>query len=152
MLPDNGSGIIVTNKLLFEAPLSGYVTSATIRVPDFIENRGEYRGYTYVRSQSPAVYHRINWTADWSYKEVVSDGVTFSYETVTNPYGERNLEEYLQLKKGRGLPIFIGKPVPPLKQLTMNLENEARKALDAGRLAEKPDLKRLIDEAMQKGK
>jgi hypothetical protein len=122
-------GVVLTDRQLFEAPETGYSRSAMLSVPEHTWRTY----YAYVHSRDPPVYTRLTWSVQWGWGDMrtyPARGVQFKYNTVTNPYGERNLEEALD--------------IPPT--LRTRLEKEAREALAAGRLPEKPDLKKLVAE------
>lgn len=125
--PGSGDGLIVTNKLLFEAPASGYVSECVL---DGIHDQ-DFPRYLYLRTRIPAVYTRF----DMNYS-LRPDSCVVSYESSSNPYGARSLEPDTELE--------------PLWQLREQLTKDARTEITAGRRLNKADLPKLVKEAKDK--
>ena len=124
-----GGGIQASEELLYEAPEVGY-TAEHVIVPE--RHKLPKTRYIYLRSREPVIYTRAEIAA-----VVVGSGfVRLCLDSVTNPYGDRNLE---------GEPDL---PYEVIKPLT----DEARAALRQKKLPPKPDLQKLIKEAKAAGK
>ena len=100
---DIHGGVIVTDELLYEAPLDGYKYSCSISSSLFTKKfshcinasgsdlHGRDLGgvYIYIRSRNPSIYSRIKFSRIQSDREWIS---LIGAGYVTNPYGDRNLE------------------------------------------------------------
>jgi len=150
-------GIIYTNKSLNMLPEDGY-KKEPVSISLMIGSEKQF--FLYVRSREPSVYFRVELTVKlsqkWKYEQVEKDSIDFlleqeglkarksirdgakefrlDYKAFANPYGGRNLEPIWNL------PDRVSK----------KLEKDAREALANGRLAEKPDLIKLIEEVTPK--
>ena len=115
-----GSGIIVTDQMLYEAPESGYESSYAITVK--LDERMP-RKNLYIKSRDASIYTRMNLGLLPGKKFI-----RLSYKSWTNPYGDRNLE-----------------PVPKMPfAIKKRLRDEAKLALKQNRHPKKRDLKALI--------
>lgn len=120
-------GILVSDQLLYEAPVDGYVSSYAF-VP---EDRGEPRAkYVYLKSRDPAIYTRL----EIDYINANSEFFRLNCKAVTNPYGDRNLEA------ATDLPV----------EIKMQLMEEAQAAFRANQRPIRPDLPKLIQEYQSK--
>lgn len=121
-------GIIVSEQLFYEAPKDGYQSEYTF-VP---EDRKPLKAkYVYLKSREPAIYTRLeldNCNAGKSFFRLNGE------IAVTNPYGDRNLEQATDL------------PYEVTKQLT----DEAKTAFRQNKRPQKPDLPKLVKEAKEK--
>ncbi len=124
---ENGDGLIATNALLFEAPASGYVSEYVL---DGVHDQ-DFPRYLYLRTRAPSVYTRF----DMSYS-LRPDSCVVSYESASNPYGDRSLEPNAELE--------------PLWQLREQLTKEARAEIMAGNRPNKADLPKVIRAAKEK--
>lgn len=136
---DPTGGIIVSDRLLYEAPAEGYQPNYILSPESFqkefkscVNARGlddegyKVKGvYLYVRSRNPPLYTRIRINSfSFNKNEIILGGDGF----VTNPYGDRNLEEATDLPNG----------------VITQLENEVRRAFEHGQRPQKPDLQKLV--------
>lgn len=120
--PDGG--LIVSDRLLYEAPKEGYQSSHTfvIKNGQILKDR-----YIYLRSRNPAIYMRLDLddrvAADANHAFLRGD-------LFINPYGERNLE------RATDLPVDV----------STGLKKEIREAFARGGRPGKPDLPKLVQE------
>lgn len=119
--PDDDSGVLEDNEILYEAPEGGYRHESTIAVG---LGRADYRKhvYLYVKSRKPPLYSRVD-VELVPHREILY----VNFDISTNPYGDRVLEDETDL------PWDVRE----------RLEAEATAALAAGRLPEKPELERI---------
>ena len=122
-------GILVTDQLLYEAPENGYQPQYTFSPTNDPQHKVLR---LYLKSREPALYTRI----DLDYIRVSPDEFSMQGKTWTNPYGDRDMEEAVDLP---------GK-------LLVQLEGEVRIAFRLGKRPVRPDLPKLIQEAKTKGK
>lgn len=126
LAPGNtNGGIIASDQLLYEAPQNGYQLEYVF-VP---EDRKPKPKYIYLRSRDPAIYTRIEITHVTAIKEYFN----LKGKSVTNPYGDRNLEKALNL------------PYEVTKQLT----DEVKSCFRKNKRPSKPDLPKLIREVQK---
>ncbi len=143
-------GILFSDRLLYEAPAEGYLSSYTIQPEAFwkafgltessgrvekgkiIQNPGIY---LYLRSRIPGLYSRTHITHLVAKKEEIYLG---GGSTVINPYGDRNLEQATELPG----------------EVKGQLANEVRETcrLNPNARPPKPDLQKLTQEAEKKKK
>ncbi len=113
------NGAQMTDEILYEAPAAGYSRELTITL-----NHGDkLTKYLYFTSRNPAVYSRMKMEFIAKPEELI-----FRYDTWTNPYGTRNLEY---------------EPDMPFS-LEEQLEREAVRALQRGKIPPEPDIPALI--------
>jgi len=119
-----------TDKLIYEAPEKGYQSSFELTIPYSTNFLFRYQTnlVLVIKNANPACFSRVQLEL-----RAEQEGVRCFYDTAVNPYGERNLEYATELE--------------PYWQVRDRLGDEAVKALSEGRLAVKPDLKKLIEEA-----
>lgn len=110
-------GIVVSNELLYEAPLDGYKKEIV-----WLE-AGPPR-YLYLKTRTPSIYSRIN-LEYYQYIERPNRRLRITYKSFTNPYGERSLEDATGVRKY----IFARD----------ELLEEAKQAIQAGTLPKKPE-------------
>ncbi len=120
-------GIIVADQIMYEAPATGYQAEYTY-VPK--EGQAPTGKYIYVRSRDPAIYTRCEVSRPNANGEFFRLNLT---KSVTNPYGDRNLEE-------------ADVPYEVRKQLTAEVEAAFRQ----NKRPERPDLPKLVKEANEK--
>jgi hypothetical protein len=122
-----GGGIIVSDQLLYEAPETGY-QSQYIFMP---EGRKPLAAkYIYLRSRNPTIYSRL----EIEYCTVDKNFVRLRGRIVTNPYGERNLEQPIDL------PYEVRKQL--FDKVTTAFRHNGRPS--------KPDIPKPIKEAKEK--
>lgn len=124
---DTNGGIIVSEQLLYEAPDNGYQ-------PEYVftpEDRKPLKAkYVYLKSRDPAIFTRLEIEHINANKEFFR----LSGKSVTNPYGDRNLEQTTDI------------PYEVTKQLT----DAAKVAFRQNKRPAKPDLPKLVKEAKEK--
>jgi hypothetical protein len=120
-------GIVVSDQLLYEAPATGYQQEYTF-TPE--ARKPMKTRYVYLRSRSPYVYSRL----EVEYCTVDKKFVRVEGKSVTNPYGDRNLEQATDL------------PYEVTKQLT----DEAKTSFRQHKRSAKPDLPKMVKEAKEK--
>ncbi len=124
---DTDGGILVSEQLLYEAPDVGYQPEYTFTPQD---RKPVAAKYVYIKSRDPAIYTRLE-------IEHINANERFfriSGKSVTNPYGDRNLEQATDL------------PYEVTKQLT----DETKTAFRQSKRPPKPDIRKLIKEAKDK--
>ena len=128
---NTNGGIIASEQLLYEAPETGYQPQYVF-TPEDDFRKPIKNPHLYLKSREPAIYTRID------IKHIHADKEFFqlSGETVTNPYGDRNLEPATDL------------PWEVTKQLT----DEVKAAFRADKRPTPPDLPKLVKEAKAKQK
>ena len=122
---NTNGGIIASEQLLYEAPETGYQTEYVFTPED--HPKPVKKPHIYLKSREPAIYTRIDIRSINANKEFFR----LSGKSVTNPYGERNLERATDL------------PWEVTKQLT----DEVKSAFRADKRPSPPDLPKLIKEA-----
>jgi hypothetical protein len=129
LTPGNtNGGIIASDQLLYEAPETGYQSEYVFTPED--HPKPVKLPHIYLKSREPAIFTRIDIKSIHANKEFFR----LSGESVTNPYGERNLEQATDL------------PWAVTKQLT----DEVKAAFRADKRPAPPDLSKLIKEAKVK--
>lgn len=124
---NTNGGIIVSEQLLYEAPDAGYQPEYTFTPEDRKPVKAKY---VYLKSRDPAIFTRLEIEHINANKEFFR----LSGKSVTNPYGDRNLEQATDL------------PYEVTKQLT----DEAKTSFRQNKRPEKPDLPKLIKKAKEK--
>lgn len=128
--PGNPSGgIIVSNQLLYEAPKDGYKPNYTF-TPTSVRGRGNDM-YLYLRSREPFLYTRIKFNDNF---HASPDYFAFGGEAVTNPYGDRILDQ------ATDLPF----------EVRHSLKEEVMESFRHKNRPPKPDLQKLVQEAEKK--
>lgn len=79
-------GIVLSDKMLYEAPADGYSPSVAVTVT----NVYGWRRYLYVKSREPAMYSRVLFEHGDSIG--TNPSLRVSCKAWVNPYGDRNLE------------------------------------------------------------
>lgn len=125
---NNVDGLFVCDRLLYEAPATGYVQNASMPLA-----AREGKAYLYLRSRDPTIFSRISLTYWHAVAPKTGRGrIRVSYDVCVNPYGERNLE--------------YDERADSLFGLADRLTAEAKSALSSGRHAEKPDMDKRLSE------
>lgn len=124
---NTNGGILVSEQLLYEAPGTGYQPEYAFTPED---RKPVQAKYVYLKSRDPAIFTRL----EIEHINANKDFFRLSGKSVTNPCGERNLEQATDL------------PYEVTKQLT----DEAKTAFRQNRRPPKPDLPELIREAREK--
>lgn len=124
---NTNGGIIVSEQLLYEAPNAGYQQEYTFTPEDRKPVKAKY---VYLKSRDPAIFTRI----EIEHINANKDFFRLSGKSVTNPYGDRNLEQATDL------------PYEVTKQLT----DEAKASFRQNKRPTKPDLPKLVKEAKEK--
>jgi len=124
---DTNGGIIVSEQLLYEAPDTGYQPEYAFTPEDRKPMKAKY---VYLKSRDPAIYTRL----EIEHINANRDFFRLSGKSVTNPYGERNLEQATDL------------PYEVIKQLT----DEVKAAFRQNKRPSKPDLTKLVEDAREK--
>ncbi|MFO1488059.1 MAG: hypothetical protein U1F65_06245 [Verrucomicrobiota bacterium] len=126
LMPGNtNGGIIASEQMLYEAPETGYHSEYVFTPED--RPQQVKMPHLYLKSREPAIYTRI----DIKYLNANKEFFRLSGEAVTNPYGERNLEQATDL------------PWAVTKQLT----DEVEAAFRENKRPAPPDLPKLIQGA-----
>ena len=124
---NTNGGIIVSDQLLYEAPDSGYKTQYTF-TPE--ERKPLKAKYVYLKTRAPAIYTRY----EIEHVNANKEFFRLTGKSVTNPYGDRNLEQ------ATALPY----------EVTKQLADEAKTAFRQNKRPTKPDLPKLVKEAKEK--
>lgn len=127
---DPKGGIIASEQLLYEAPATGYQAKYTFIAED--RNKPVKAKYIYLKSRDPAIYTRLEIEGIVVQKEFMYLDV----HSLTNPYGDRNLEWAANL---------------PYK-VTAQLTREAETAFRHDKRPSPPDLQKLIREVKEQAK
>ena len=123
-------GMVLSDRLLHEAPADGYRKQCVIRVM----NQSLQTKYVYLRSRQPAVYSRIELNYNLCYDPGKPDYLRVYYNFWLNPYGERSFEYDERVEAGFNVRQTLAK--------------EARTAIRSGKYPPKPtDVERLVREA-----
>ena len=124
---DTNGGIVVSDQLLYEAPEGGYQPEYTFTPQD---HKTPQAKYFYIRSRDPAIYSRY----EIEYINANKDFFRLSGKSVTNPYGDRNLEQ------ATDLPY----------EITRQLTDETKDAFLKNKRPDKPDIQKLTNEAKER--
>jgi hypothetical protein len=124
---NTNGGIILSEQLLYEAPDAGYQPEYVFTPQD---RKPVAAKYVYIKSRDPAIYTRLEIEQINANKQFFR----LSGKTVTNPYGDRNLEQ------ATGLPY----------EVTKQLTDEAKASFRQNKRPSKPDLPKLVKEAKEK--
>ena len=87
---EKGTGVIITDELLYEAPADGYQAVATADVPYSNQKPAKTKLYAYLRAskgKDQSIYSRMDLDIIAGSAELIANTTTW-----TNPKGERNLE------------------------------------------------------------
>lgn len=124
---NTNGGIIVSDQLLYEAPETSYYPKYTFTPEDRKPVKAKY---VYLRSRDPAIYTRF----EIQYINANKEFFRLEGKSVTNPYGERNLEGAINL------PYVV----------TKKLTDEVETAFRQNKRPSQPDLPKLVKEAEAK--
>lgn len=125
---NTNGGIIVSEQLLYEAPRDDYRREYTFTPED---RKPVKARCVYLKNRDPAIYTRL----EIEYINANKEFFRLSGKSVTNPYGDRNLEQATDL------------PYEVTKQLT----DDVKTAFRQNKRPTKPDLSKLIKAATEKG-
>ena len=119
-------GIVLSDKMLYEAPADGYAPSVSVTVT----NVYDWRRYLYVKSRAPAIYSRVLF--EHSASVGTNPSLRVSCKAWVNPYGDHSLE--------------YDERADSLFGLEYGLRCEAVAALASGKYPERPDMAKRVDE------
>lgn len=125
---DTNGGIIVSEQLLYEVPDAGYQPEYIFTPADRKPMKAKY---VYLKSRNPPIYSRLeldNCNAAKNFFRLNGKSA------LTNPYGERNLEQ------ATDLPY----------EVTKQLADDAKVSFRQNKRPSKPDLPKLMKEAKEK--
>lgn len=126
--PGNTSGgILVSEHLFYEAPDTGYQPEYTFTPEDRKPVKAKY---VYLKSRDPAIFTRF----EIEHVSANKDFFRLSGKSVTNPYGDRNLEQATDL------------PYEVTKQLT----DETKASFRQNKRPSKHELPKLVKEAQER--
>ena len=125
------AGIMVSDKLLYEAPADGYAKEATLT---FKYSDNPPLKHLYLRLRDCGMYARL----DVEHGHVSENGVFFSCKVLVNPYGSRSLEPLFSTKQEGSSALFV------------QCRNEADRAMKQQRLAPRPPFEQWIKEGKAK--
>lgn len=130
---DVNGGLLLSDQLLYEAPADGYQPEYAFTA----ERRKAFKAkYIYLKSREPAIFTRIEIVG------IAADDQKFRLtgQSVTNPYGERNLEQATDLPYEVEQKLWDEvqaafrenrRPVKPdLSQVLRDYKEERNKAID----------------------
>lgn len=121
--PNGNDGIVDQNEILYEAPEKGYKKAVSFMV-SLRDRRVKDRNYLYLKSRQQSVYTRICYYYDSFEEPHTGPNFRLYLGTATNPYGERSFEDATGLRK--------------YTFARDELLEEAKKAIQAGKLPKKP--------------
>ena len=121
--PNGADGLLVGTNLLYEAPQDGYQKNVAVNGPPWPQ-------YVYLRSRVQPLYTRIDLEYyPWKGSDT-NQVLGICYKAWVNPFGERNLEYDQRSSKSR--------------RVERELAQEAKAAIEKGRLYQKPDIEQRI--------
>jgi hypothetical protein len=124
---NTNGGIIVSEQLLYEAPDIGYQPEYTFTPED---RKPVMAKYVYLKNRDPAIYTRL----EIEHVNANKEFFRLSGKSVTNPYGDRNLEQ------ATDLPY----------EVTKQLADDAKASFCHNKRPVQPDLPKLVKEAEEK--
>ena len=125
------AGVLVSDKLLYEAPADGYAKEVTLT---FKYSDEPPLRHLYLRLRDCGMYARL----DVEHGNVSEKGVHFSCKVLVNPYGSRSLEPLFSTKQEGSSALFV------------QCRNEADRAMKQQRLAPRPPFEQWIKEGKAK--
>ena len=125
------AGVLISDKLLYEAPTDGYAKEATL---SFKYSEKPPLNHLYLRLRDCGMYARL----DVEHGHVSENGVFFSCKVLVNPYGSRSLEPLFSTKQEGSSALFV------------QCRNEADRAMKQQRLAPRPPFEQWIREGKAK--
>lgn len=123
-------GVVLSDKMLYEAPEDGYVPSASAT----LTNCYNLHKYVYVKSRSPMVYSRVLFVHDVG--AGTNPSLRVSCKAWVNPYGDRSLE-YDDLLENNW-------------RVRKALTAESIQAIRSKRIVPRPDVERRIRETKER--
>ncbi|MBR5077274.1 MAG: hypothetical protein IKX30_00885 [Victivallales bacterium] len=121
------AGVLVSDKLLYEAPADGYAKEVTLTLK--YSDKPPLK-HLYLRLRDCGMYARL----DVEHGYVSENGVFFSCNVLVNPYGSRSLEPLFSTKQEGSSALFV------------QCRNEADRAMEQQRLAPRPPFEQWIEE------
>ena len=121
------AGVLVSDKLLYEAPADGYAKEVALT---FKYSDEPPLKHLYLRLRDCGMYARF----DVEHGHVSENGVFFSCKVLVNPYGSRSLEDLVYVSSDES------------GELLLKCFKEARKAMKEQRFAPRPPFEQWIDE------
>lgn len=139
LIAPEGGGLLFSDKRLYAAPEQGYQSEASVSIigKQVATNYLHFtpkQFWVLIKTGDPVVYAMLDVHFDGTMYSVAKTLPSIRFNTLINPYGERNFEEET------GLDTDTSK----------ELEKQSRISLRDGRQAEKPDLPKLIKDAKNK--
>ena len=125
------AGIMVSDKLLYEAPADGYAKEVTLT---FKYSDNPPLKHLYLRIRDCGMYARM----DVEHGSVSEKGVYFSCKTVINPYGSWSLEPLFSTEQKGSSTLFV------------KCHNEADRAMEQQHFAPRPPFELWIKEGKAK--
>ncbi|MBR6075484.1 MAG: hypothetical protein IKP87_09280, partial [Victivallales bacterium] len=125
------AGIIVSDKLLYEAPADGYAKEVALT---FKYSDEPPLKHLYLRLRDCGMYARL----DIDHGRISEKGVFFFCRTVINPYGSRSLEDL----------VYVGSDESG--ELILKCFKEARKAMKEQRFAPRPPFEEWVKDGKMK--
>ena len=125
------AGVLVSDKLLYEAPADGYAKEVALT---FKYSDEPPLKHLYLRLRDCGMYARF----DVEHGNVSENGVFFSCNVLINPYGSRSLEPLFSTKQEGSSALFV------------KCRNEADRAMEKQRLAPRPPFEQWIKEGKAK--
>lgn len=117
----NGSdGLVLGSNILYQAPNEGYEKEVILQGPPWPK-------YLYLRSRSPAIYSRLEFSYYLTSMNDASLGFRLYLDSETNPYGDRSLEYD-----------------PSADAVKVDLEKEVERAFALNQRPVKPDISALL--------
>jgi hypothetical protein len=117
----NGSdGLVLGSNILYQAPNEGYEKEIVLQGPPWPK-------YLYLRSRSPAIYSRVEFSYYLMSMNDASLGFSLYLDSETNPYGDRSLEYD-----------------PGCEAVQVELKNEVERAFALNQRPVKPDISALL--------
>ena len=127
---NENDGIICSEKLLYVAPETGYQKETILQKETVLHNPTEMEIYLYLRSRKPAIYSRILLKHEAWLEPDTGDNFRILYKAWINPFGERSLEYDQRMTQN--------------SRVEKELTQEAKAAIEKGRLFQKPDIEQRI--------
>ena len=125
------AGVLMSDKLLYEAPADGYAKEATLT---FKYSDNPPLKHLYLRLRDCGMYARL----DIDHGRISEKSVFFFCRTVINPYGSRSLEDL----------VYVGSDESD--ELILKCFKEARKAMKEQRFAPRPPFEEWVKDGKMK--
>ena len=125
------AGVLMSDKLLYEAPADGYAKEVTLT---FKYSDEPPLKHLYLRLRDCGMYARL----DIDHGRISEKGVFFFCRTVINPYGSRSLEDLVYVSSDES------------GELILKCFKEARKAMKEQRFAPRPPFEEWVKDGKMK--